>query len=411
MGFYRHTDGYNDSKKLVIPYSTASVPSVVELWKERTKEIRYTSMRMLRTLNSCFERFTQQFSSVSTEQSQAGVKSSVWSRIRERWLWKGLRRKKMSKYLKKWNRKKYILWCKLQGVMISYMETDRENFFETLEKGIQFTRVCEDASFCKRVSMGMCHKPLQTWMTVLEIQLQHAQSLYPRTDSDSRIYAAVPGRPFLQVHIIQFLGTHGIENSDSIHDNAKSKFLGSDMPRKESLRWWITSQIQDTIPRVMICFWKDLLQEKLNFVLPSWSNPALRKIMRRSPKLRWFKCVIRKKLFLLEKVSGMTFLLANLSKETLFRPKPQLNIGHEIGASLWSRWTRKLTVLIIGILWFQNCGKHFQSPEGENSRTRIGFNTNIKLQDEVPVLFEFPKFFIIQNVSSIWRCIFNHQCL
>ena len=36
----------------------------------------------LRTHNSCFERFTQQINSVSTEQSQAGVKSSVKGRMR-----------------------------------------------------------------------------------------------------------------------------------------------------------------------------------------------------------------------------------------------------------------------------------------------------------------------------------------
>ena len=35
--------------------------------------------------------------------------------------------------------------------------------FETLEKSMQFTRVCEDASFFHRVSVGMCYK------TVLDV--------------------------------------------------------------------------------------------------------------------------------------------------------------------------------------------------------------------------------------------------
>ena len=52
-------------------------------------------------------------------------------------------------------------------------------------------------------------------MTVLEIELQHAEKTHPRAESDSRIYAAIPVRtiigPVLQVHISQFLGTHGIE--------------------------------------------------------------------------------------------------------------------------------------------------------------------------------------------------------
>ena len=32
--------------------------------------------------------------------------------------------------------------------------------FGTLEKEVQFTRVCEDASFCIRVSIGMSYKTI-----------------------------------------------------------------------------------------------------------------------------------------------------------------------------------------------------------------------------------------------------------
>ena len=51
---------------------------------------------------------------------------------------------------------------------------------------------------------------------VLEIELQHAESLHTFVlASHSRLYAAIPERtlngPVLQVHIIQLLGTHGIE--------------------------------------------------------------------------------------------------------------------------------------------------------------------------------------------------------
>ena len=43
-------------------------------------------------------------------------------------------------------------------------------------------------------------------MMVWEIELQHAErKTHPRADSDSRIYAAIPGRtvigPVIQVHI------------------------------------------------------------------------------------------------------------------------------------------------------------------------------------------------------------------
>ena len=44
---------------------------------KRKTEIPYTSMRMLRTQNSFFAHFTQQISSVSTKQYQAGVKKSL----------------------------------------------------------------------------------------------------------------------------------------------------------------------------------------------------------------------------------------------------------------------------------------------------------------------------------------------
>ena len=52
--------------------------------KARITELPYTSMRMLRIQNSHFERLTQQISSVSTEQSPAGVKHSAWGRTWKR---------------------------------------------------------------------------------------------------------------------------------------------------------------------------------------------------------------------------------------------------------------------------------------------------------------------------------------
>ena len=45
--------------------------------------------------------------------------------------------------------------------------------------------------------------------------------------------------------------------------------------------------------------------------------------MRRRLKFRRIQCTIQKKLFLLDKGSGMTFLPAHLSKETLFQLKSQ----------------------------------------------------------------------------------------
>ena len=72
------------------------------------------------------------------------------------------------------------------------------------------------------------------------------------------------------------------------------------------------SKIQETIPRARNYFWQDPLQKKLNFVLQSGSNPASRKLMRRSPKFRRVQCTLPQ-----EKGCGMPFLPANLMMDTL----------------------------------------------------------------------------------------------
>ena len=67
--------------------------------KKGWREIPYISIQIHRTQNSCFAQFTQQISSVSTEHSQAGVKSSVRRlRIKKSRLRKSSSQKKMSSY-------------------------------------------------------------------------------------------------------------------------------------------------------------------------------------------------------------------------------------------------------------------------------------------------------------------------
>ena len=160
----------------------------------------------------------------------------------------------------------------------------------TLEKEIQFTKVCEDASFWKRLSVGMCYKTIAEVDDVLEIKLQNAKREYThrRADSDSRIFAAIPGRttigPVLQVHITQFLGTLGIEiqipSSTTLNRNSWV------------VTWRGRNRYVDELhlrdrghnPTSSDLLKEDLLKKKVNFVLQSWSNPASRKLMRRSSK-------------------------------------------------------------------------------------------------------------------------------
>ena len=85
--------------------------------------------------------------------------------------------------------------------------------FVTLEKSIQFTKVYEDASFCKRVSIVM------SYQTIPDVDYGWNPSMHRVHTSSCRFGFQNLCRnprtnstwPVLQVHIIQFLGTHGIE--------------------------------------------------------------------------------------------------------------------------------------------------------------------------------------------------------
>ena len=163
----------------------------------------------------------------------------------------------------------------------------------------------------------------------------------PRADSDSRIYAAIPGQtiigPVLQVYIIQFLGIKGIEIQIPSTTTKERTSWGVICRRIATWRSYI-SMIHTTVPQVLNCYWKDLLQKTTNLVLQRCRDLASRKLMRRSSKFRRIQWTIQKKLFLSKKRSGTTFPPAKFSKDTLFKPK--IKIGPEIGTSLWSTWKR-----------------------------------------------------------------------
>ena len=48
----------------------------------------------------------------------------------------------------------------------------------------------------EKTLLGRATKQLQMWM--MEIEPQHAENTLPREDSDSRIYATVPGRTIIE---------------------------------------------------------------------------------------------------------------------------------------------------------------------------------------------------------------------
>ena len=86
--------------------------------------------------------------------------------------------------------------------------------FETLEQEIQCTRVCEHATFGRRVSLGMCYKTIPDVDDGFGDRPPSCREYtLPGEDSDSRIYAAIPGQttsgPVLQVHITRYLDISG----------------------------------------------------------------------------------------------------------------------------------------------------------------------------------------------------------
>ena len=114
---------------------------------------------MLRTQSYYFARFTQQISPVCTEQSQDGVEE-FGQRPHEK-------EPTSERFVAREN-EQLLKNVKPQEVnsLVQPPRSDNRSSgnrlreclqkFETLEKEIQFMRVCEDVTFARRVSIGMC---------------------------------------------------------------------------------------------------------------------------------------------------------------------------------------------------------------------------------------------------------------
>ena len=89
--------------------------------------------------------------------------------------------------------------------------------FESLSKTVQFTKVCELASFLHRVEACMSYKTIPDVTMVLELSPQHAENIhfFGQTQDPERTQR-FPGRtvigPVVEVHVVQLLGNHEIEN-------------------------------------------------------------------------------------------------------------------------------------------------------------------------------------------------------
>ena len=359
----------------------------------KKKETPYTSMRMLQTQNSYFDRFTEQISAVSTEQFQADVKRAL----------NGLRIKKDStveKFTAKEN--KQLLKNVKSQEENSLLQTPRSNDgasgnrlreqhqrFGTLEKEIQFTSFCEGAAFVKRVSIG------RRYNTVLDVDYGFGdrtsacrEHTLPREDPNSRTnYNWTSGSS--SYYTISW--HQRTWNSDSFHNRKRSTLLDGDTPRQKSLRGRVTSQWSRPQSRK---FWiagayrmgKTCCRKKEGPGSTKWryhnSCEAVENSDESSEQSSW-------RIFLFQKGSGMKFLPIILSKDILW--SRSLEIGHEIGGAIMIKTKEKRSVLFIGNRWVQTCDNHFRK-----WRTPfLGFwltpsYLQSKQQNQVPILQKFP---------------------
>ena len=315
-------------------------------------------MRMLRTHNTYFEWFTQQISSESSEQSQARVKSSVEGRMRKSRLRKDSWQKETNSYWKMWNRKKWILWCKLQGVIMQHLETDCENVLNLPKKSKMRHSGKESLLGCAD------HSRRRWWFWRSKSSLQR---VYTPPSCWSRFQSLC-------------------RNSRTIYKTSSSKFILYNPDRKS---WVVTCRRKNRVVEELhlrdpghnptcseLLFERSIAKQSE----PGWTEMEQSRIeethatqskLPTNPVYQW-----KKRCYLFEKRSGTIFLPVNLSKETLFKSKSQ-NWSWD-WYDIITKMKEKLTTLLIGTRWAQNCGKHCTSQEDENYRIRIGSNTSMK---------------------------------
>ena len=129
-----------------------------------------------------------------------------------------------------WNHKK---WSFLYLLQDKHLETvSRENIqdFESLSGALQFTRVCEDASFWYRVSAGMRYKTKPdeddgSGQIIPLCQEYTLSSVNPR----SSVFAAIPGGttigPVIEVQILKILANFGLGIAIPSPNGSKVDFM------------------------------------------------------------------------------------------------------------------------------------------------------------------------------------------
>ena len=280
-------------------------------------------------------------------------------------------------------------WWFRHWAQIARMSSDLRNIVErnpihTSLRGC----VILDKSLCWKVLQN----PLRTWMMVLEVELQHAgEYTHSRAESDSRIYVANPGRTI----IVPVLQVHGIE----------IQIPSTTTPDRNS---W-----------VVMCRGKHRFVDELHLRDPGHNPTSNELLLERSIAKESELCSAELERSRIEEIHATP---SKISTDPLYYSKEGILVGEgkwkDIlacesfkGDSL-SAEISKLVLRLVrrydqderetdgAVLWnsmVPKLRKAFQKSGGQkNSWSRIGFNQFMrKQQDEVLVLHEFQKFFIV----------------
>ena len=218
--------------------------------------------------------------------------------------------------------------------------------FETLEKEIQFTRVCEDTTFTRRISLEMSYKTIpdvddgfgDRTSACREYTLPREDPKFQdlRNNSTTNYNWTSSSSSYYTVSWHQ-----RIWNSDSFHSNKRFENVGDAKLSQKSLGGRVTSQWFRPHSRK---FWiagayrigKIYFNEKRTYFT---RNAGIMEQRENSCEAVANSVNNLKKLFPLKKGSGMIFLPVIISKgfQRKYFWSRSLEIGYEIGTPLWSR--------------------------------------------------------------------------
>ena len=194
-------------------------------------------------------------------------------------------------------------------------------------------------------------------------------------NQNSRIYAAITGQttigPVLQVHIKRYLGISAIEIQIFSTTTEERTIWVVIAEGKTATCMMHISMIQNTIPEVLSCYWKVLLQKKEILVQQRWSHHrASVEIQTNSVYNYW------QEVYLIGEGKWNDILVCQHFRGHFFEAEV---------SNLVKRLVRhydqdeRATDGVVHWNWkVQNCEQHFRRLEGNNSRTLIHFSKFMK---------------------------------